>query len=281
MRTQSRDTHPEAERVLIDLIRKAPVAKRFGLTRSMTASLVGANRRNVQRFHPNVSQIELAQILASLNELPSLAPSIKAVLERKKGWMFHEPDILHVLSSLAKVLEELHIAYYISGSVASSVYGMQQLARDIDMVIELQLARIHPLIHSLQQKYLVEEQAVLSAVQQRRAFGMIHLGTFFKVDVVIPVIGPYEQQIKTRLRRLILDEDERGFPFPSPEDIVLTKLWHHGVHNAITDDQWNDILGVLKVQGPELDLAYLKSWAAYLEISHLLEQACIDAGLIG
>jgi hypothetical protein len=47
----------------------------------------------------------------------------------------------------------------------------------------------------------------------------------------------------------------------------------------VSDRQWNDILGVLKVQGTNLDMAYLQRWAAALKVSDLLERALVDAGL--
>jgi len=37
MRTQSSDTSPEAEQMLISLIRKAPITKRFELVNSLTS----------------------------------------------------------------------------------------------------------------------------------------------------------------------------------------------------------------------------------------------------
>jgi hypothetical protein len=41
----------------------------------------------------------------------------------------------------------------------------------------------------------------------------------------------------------------------------------------------NDILGVLKVQGTNLDIAYLRRWAANLSVTDLLERALVNAGL--
>ncbi|GHO76947.1 hypothetical protein KSD_47180 [Ktedonobacter sp. SOSP1-85] len=46
MSTQSVDTHPDAERVFIDLIRKAPVERRFRLVQSLTQSTLWANIRS-------------------------------------------------------------------------------------------------------------------------------------------------------------------------------------------------------------------------------------------
>ena len=48
---------------------------------------------------------------------------------------------------------------------------------------------------------------------------------------------------------------------------------------ATADDQWNDILGVLKVQAPTMDLTYLRHVAPTLNVSGLLEQALIDSGI--
>ena len=40
--------------------------------------------------------------------------------------------------------------------------------------------------------------------------------------------------------------------------------------NEISDRQWQDILGVLKVQREQLDNGYLDRWATLLEVHQLL-----------
>jgi hypothetical protein len=47
----------------------------------------------------------------------------------------------------------------------------------------------------------------------------------------------------------------------------------------VSDRQWNDILGVLKVQRTNLDMTYLQRWSASLNVTDLLERALADAGL--
>ena len=47
----------------------------------------------------------------------------------------------------------------------------------------------------------------------------------------------------------------------------------------VSTRQWNDILGVLKVQANVLDWDYLDRWSVALGVDELLEQALIDAGL--
>jgi hypothetical protein len=44
-----------------------------------------------------------------------------------------------------------------------------------------------------------------------------------------------------------------------------------------SDQQWRDILGILKLQEPVLELAYLHQWANVLQLSEELEQALIES----
>ncbi len=49
--------------------------------------------------------------------------------------------------------------------------------------------------------------------------------------------------------------------------------------SEVNDAEWNDVLGMLKVQGTTLDLAQLAYWTQILHAGHLLPQALEDAGL--
>lgn len=65
----------------------------------------------------------------------------------------------------------------------------------------------------------------------------------------------------------------------SAEDVILNKLEWYRMGGEVSDRQWGDVLGVLKVQGTNIDLPYLRRWAAALNVADLLEQALDDAGL--
>jgi hypothetical protein len=45
----------------------------------------------------------------------------------------------------------------------------------------------------------------------------------------------------------------------------------------MSEQQWNDILGILEVQAGKLDLEYLNKWAGILGISELLQKAISEA----
>ena len=48
---------------------------------------------------------------------------------------------------------------------------------------------------------------------------------------------------------------------------------------GVSDRQWHDVMGILKVQGKVLDMEYLRRWAGELSLEKLLFQACRDAGM--
>jgi hypothetical protein len=63
----------------------------------------------------------------------------------------------------------------------------------------------------------------------------------------------------------------------TPEDTILRKLlWYEG-GGAVSDRQWRDVLGVLRVSGAMLDDRYLDDWAARLGVDALLGRARAEA----
>ena len=69
------------------------------------------------------------------------------------------------------------------------------------------------------------------------------------------------------------------FEVYTAEDIILQKLVWYNSANRISERQWLDILGVLKLQAGKLDQTYLSYWATQLSLSELLQQAQSEAGL--
>ncbi len=85
MRTQSMDTSPEAERVQIELLRKASAAKKYGLVNSLSRTLIQASRNNIRRLRPDASEEELALIFVELHYGKELADRMRTDLERRKS----------------------------------------------------------------------------------------------------------------------------------------------------------------------------------------------------
>jgi hypothetical protein len=59
--------------------------------------------------------------------------------------------------------------------------------------------------------------------------------------------------------------------------VVLFKLRWYRLGDEVSDQQWNDVLGVLRVQAGKLDEGYLDQWAAEEGVADLLVRARAQA----
>jgi hypothetical protein len=191
------------------------------------------------------------------------------------------PDILASITPIVDTLDELGVPYHIGGSVASSLYGLPRLTIDVDLIADLRLGHVRPLVKRLQATYYIDEDMVRDAINRHGSFNIIHLDTMLKVDVFIPKTRLFDQEELRRSQQEVLVEGTRPFSMASPEGTILNKLEWYRMGSEVSDRQWNDILGVLKVQGTHLDMNYLQKWAANLDVTDLLERALVDAGLKG
>jgi hypothetical protein len=192
------------------------------------------------------------------------------------------PDIIDAILPVIKAFDRLGILYYIGGSIASSAWGVARATMDVDMVSELKKEHVHPFAETLMSEYYIDEDMIFDAIKRKSSFNIIHLKTMFKIDIFLKKNNLYNEEAFKRKRKENLDE-ERGdaeFFISSSEDIILNKLDWFRIGGEIAERQWNDILGVIKVQGKLLDKEYLYKWAEELGVKDLLEKAFTEAGEI-
>lgn len=191
-----------------------------------------------------------------------------------------QPDIVVALDGVIACFEGFGIEYCIGGFVASSAYGIARATMDVDLVANVEAGQVDRFVEALEADYYIDGGMIKEAIRRRSSFNLIHLETMIKIDVFILKDRPYDSQALARRQRDTLDEDNsRQFYLYSPEDVVLNKLqWYQG-GGGVSDQQWKDVLGVLKVQGRKLDLEYLKYWASRLNLTELLSRSFDDAGM--
>lgn len=115
---------------------------------------------------------------------------------------------------------------------------------------------------------------IAGALQSGVSFNMIHKETMFKVDIFPLKNRPFDlSKLERRLAYELASELTRKAYIASPEDNILSKLEWYRLGGEISDRQWNDVLNVLKVQGANIDTAYLEKWAQKLGLFDLLVQA--------
>ncbi len=190
--------------------------------------------------------------------------------------MQNEP--IEVSLKVTGVFEKLGVPYLIGGSLASTLHGMVRSTQDADIVAEMRLEHLQPFVSSLQDEFYVDDEMIAEAIQRYSSFNIIHRETFFKVDVFIPRPRPFLQSQLARAQKQTFSfETEVSAKFASPEDTILSKLEWYRMSGEVSERQWRDILGVLKVRAGELELDYLQKWAGELRVSDLLERALKEA----
>src|SRR6266498_1553410 len=97
MKTQSADTHPDTERMLIHLIRNAPVSKRFRLIQSLTQGALWSNMRTWRERYPNASEQEAAHQAVSCWYGPVLATRVEVAFSQREPWQLQSVDLLSVV----------------------------------------------------------------------------------------------------------------------------------------------------------------------------------------
>ncbi len=90
------------------------------------------------------------------------------------------PQIIVAITPIVEALEQLGVAYHIGGSVASSIYGILRSTIDADLIADLRLEHVRPLVKLLEAQYYVDEDAVRDAVKRRSEFNAIHYDTMLK-----------------------------------------------------------------------------------------------------
>jgi hypothetical protein len=192
------------------------------------------------------------------------------------------PDIIEVTLKVVKVFEELGIAYHIGGSLASSAFGIARSTLDVDIVADIKPEQASDIYENLRGEFYVDPEMIINAIQKESSFNLIHLETLFKVDIFPLKNHPFDQQaFQRRLQKSFSEDASQQLFFATPEDIILHKLVWYKTGEEVSDRQWIDVQGVLKVQGDQLDMAYLNHWAKELGVSELLKKAIDESGILG
>lgn len=187
-------------------------------------------------------------------------------------------DQITVAMLVTDTLEALGATYAIGGSFASAVHGVMRATMDANLVADLRLERAAPFARALSDVFCVDHDMMRGAIREHSSFNLIHFETAFKVDVFVARPRDFDRSQLARRELHLLSEDPiRRAYITTAEDVVLAKLEWYRLGGEVSNRQWSDVLGVLKVQEDRLDQGYMRRMAGSLGVADLLTRALGEA----
>jgi hypothetical protein len=175
-----------------------------------------------------------------------------------------------------KALESAGVPYMLTGSFASSFHGAPRTTQDVDIVIAPTLGSLQRLLSEFpEDRYYVSREAALQAYGAESLFNVIDMESGWKIDFIVRKSRPFSVEEFERRREAELLGTT--LYIASAEDVILSKLeW---AKMAGSDRQIADVVGILRTQGTDVEVEYVKRWVAVLGLQSEWERASAQAGL--
>ena len=184
------------------------------------------------------------------------------------------PEPIRVTLAVTDALDRLGVRYVLGGSLASAVHGVVRATMDADILAELKLADADALYTALSPTFYADAEAIRDAIAHGSSFNLIHLQSAFKIDIFVPRLRPFEESELVRGARHVVElPSGRTICVASREDTLLAKLEWYRSGGEVSERQWRDVLGIIRVVGDALDLDYARTWSRALGVEDLLDRA--------
>lgn len=164
------------------------------------------------------------------------------------------------LRKITAALDINGIPYMLTGSLASSLYGMPRSTNDIDIVIAPTREQLISVMQFFKRMNLYVEEHALSALMNRGQFNVIDFPRGWKVDLIIRKERDFSHVEFDR--RATHEVDGMRLTIAAPEDVILAKMEWAKIGES--ERQLEDAAGVLRIQRQKLDLAYIERWVKAL-----------------
>ena len=180
------------------------------------------------------------------------------------------PDLIGLF---IEPFEELQLQYFVTGGVASVIYGDPRFTRDVDVVLALGVTDVERLRSAFDpDDFYVPPSEALSTEATRSTgghFNLIHSRTALRADVYVTADDPLEAwAFEHRERITVGDLDVWIAPV---EDDVIRKLQYYLASGSERHLRYAAV--VLRVSGESVDREALGRWVATYDLRDALETA--------
>lgn len=183
-------------------------------------------------------------------------------------------DPFAVATIMAAALDDLGIRYVIGGGVASVYHGDPRTTVDLDLMIEADEAQVRALADRLEADFYVDAEDAVDAVRYGRSFNVIHFATAMKVAIYI---AEHHRAAREQLdRRRTIAFEGATLSIYTAEDIAVRKLVWFRMGGEVSERQWRDVVGILRMRRGVLDHQYLDRAAEAFGVRDLLDLARQD-----
>ena len=166
-----------------------------------------------------------------------------------------------VFSRVTGALERAGIAHMLTGSFASSYYGVPRTTQDIDFVIAPTTDQLRSLLLPATEYYF-DLNAALDAQRREGLFNIIDLATGWKIDFIIRKSRPFS--LEEFGRRLVVEFEGMHLSVATAEDVLIAKLeW---AKRGGSQRQLEDAAGILRIRSGNLDRKYIENWVRELKL---------------
>jgi len=172
------------------------------------------------------------------------------------------------LREVTAALDVAGVPYMLTGSLASSMYGIPRSTNDIDIVVAPTREQLIAVIQLFKRMGLYVEEQALTALPKRGQFNVIDFPKGWKVDLIIR--KDREFSVIEFDRRETHDVEGMRLTVATPEDVILAKMEWFKIGES--RQQLEDAAGVVRMQGDTLNREYLEEWVKALG----LEQQWVD-----
>lgn len=158
----------------------------------------------------------------------------------------------------------------LAGSFASSMHGAPRATRDIDLVIDPTADSLEGLLERLSREdFYLDSEVARGEFLRGGQFNVIDPSSAWKADLIFRKGRAFSRvEFERRTPVTLL-----GSPLfvATAEDTVLAKL--ESAKLGQSEQQLNDVRGIVGVQADALDGAYIEGWLDALGVRDLWEQA--------